>query len=84
MYVDGMSEMAELAEQVGSEDPEVGLAGVRALRDLVERLEDLHVQAARSQGWSWSEIGGALGVSKQAVHKKHGDGGRRLRLGRGN
>jgi hypothetical protein len=77
-----MNQMAELAEQVGSEDPAVGLAGVRALRELVERLEDLHVEAARARGWSWQEIGAALGVSRQAVHKKHGDG-RRLRLGRG-
>ena len=76
-----MTEVADLAEQVGSEDPAVGLAGVRALRELLERLEDLHVDAARRDGWSWQEIGTALGVSRQAVHKKHG-GGRRL-LGRG-
>jgi DNA-directed RNA polymerase specialized sigma24 family protein len=76
-----MTEVADLAEQVASEDPAVGLAGVRALRELLERLEDLHVDAARRDGWSWQEIGAALGVSRQAVHKKHG-GGRRL-LGRG-
>jgi hypothetical protein len=76
-----MNQMAELAEQVGSDDPAVGLAGVRALREVVERLEDLHVDAARERGWSWQDIGAALGVSRQAVHKKHG-GGRRLRIGR--
>jgi DNA-directed RNA polymerase specialized sigma24 family protein len=76
-----MTEVADLAEQVASEDPAVGLAGVRALRELLERLEDLHVDAARRDGWSWQEIGAALGVSRQAVHKKHG-GGRRM-LGRG-
>lgn len=26
---------------------------------------------ARRQGWSWQEIAFFLGVSKQAVHKKH-------------
>jgi hypothetical protein len=72
-----MTGMTEVAAQVGSEDPAVGLAGVRALRELLERLETLHVGAARAAGWSWEEIGGALGVSKQAVHKKH-SGGRRL------
>jgi hypothetical protein len=77
-----MNQIAQLAEQVGSEDPAVGLAGVRALREVVERLEDLHVGAARARGWSWQEIGAALGVSRQAVHKKHGDG-RRLRIKRG-
>ncbi|SDS41686.1 hypothetical protein [Jiangella sp. DSM 45060] len=52
-------------------DPRVGLRAVAALRRLVERLEALQVQSARRQGWSWEEIGAALGVSRQAVHKKH-------------
>jgi predicted DNA-binding protein YlxM (UPF0122 family) len=26
---------------------------------------------ARDQGWSWQEIAEVLGVSRQAVHKKH-------------
>jgi DNA-directed RNA polymerase specialized sigma24 family protein len=73
-----MTEVADLAEQVGSADPAVGLAGVRALRELLERLEDLHVDAARRDGWSWQEIGATLGVSRQAVHKKHGGGRRSL------
>jgi len=54
-----------------SRDPAVGLRAVASLRRLVEQLEDLQVGNARSQGWSWSEIAGVLGVSKQAVHKKH-------------
>jgi Homeodomain-like domain len=66
-----------LAESVDSSDPAVGLRAVASLRALVERLEALHVAQARDQGWSWQEIGGALGVSKQAVHRKHG--GRRVR-----
>ncbi|SDU80225.1 hypothetical protein [Jiangella alkaliphila] len=52
-------------------DPRVGLRAVAALRRLVERLEGLQVESARRQGWSWEEIGAALGVSRQAVHKKH-------------
>ena len=47
-----------------STDPQVGLAAVAALRTLVERLEALHVANARERGWSWQEIGGALGVSQ--------------------
>ena len=54
-----------------SRDPAVGLRGVAALRRLVEQLEALQVQAARDLGWSWAEVAAALGVSKQAVHKKH-------------
>lgn len=54
-----------------SRDPAMGLRAVAALRRLVEQLEDLQVENARMQGWSWADIAGALGVSKQAVHKKH-------------
>ena len=54
-----------LAESVDSTDPAVGLRAVASLRTLVERLEALHVAQARDQGWSWQDIGTALGVSKQ-------------------
>ena len=63
---------AELARQAESPDPKVGLRGVAALRRLLEQLESLHIRNARTQGWSWQEIADELGVSKQAVHKKHG------------
>jgi hypothetical protein len=52
-------------------DPVVGLRAAAALRRLAERLEALQVDNARKLGWSWDEIGAALGVSRQAVHKKH-------------
>ncbi|MGO8891369.1 MAG: sigma factor-like helix-turn-helix DNA-binding protein, partial [Streptosporangiaceae bacterium] len=29
------------------------------------------VDNARAHGWSWQEIAEILGVSRQAVHKKH-------------
>ncbi|MCF6522896.1 hypothetical protein HOY81_07285 [Streptomyces sp. JJ36] len=59
------------ARAAADRDPQVGLRAVAALRRLVERLEALQVDSARRQGWSWEEIGAALGVSRQAVHKKH-------------
>ena len=54
-----------------ADDPGTGLRAVRALRDLADRLEVLQVSNARGRGWSWQQIADALGVSKQAVHKKH-------------
>jgi DNA-directed RNA polymerase specialized sigma24 family protein len=52
-------------------DPGDGLAAVVALRRLADRLEDAAVEQAIGAGWSWSEIAEALGVTRQAVHKKH-------------
>jgi hypothetical protein len=69
------SEAATLAA-AGDSDPEVGLRAVAALRGLLEVLEALQVDNARAKGWSWQDIAGRLGVTKQAVHQKHGPRGR--------
>lgn len=66
-----MSTATEVAAAASSRDPRVGLAAVAALRVLLESLEELQVDNARKQGWSWQEIACVLGLSKQAVHKKH-------------
>ena len=71
-----MTQATELADATASRDPAVGLAAVAALRELLESLEALQVANARERGWSWQQIAGALGVSRQAVHKKHGSGRR--------
>jgi hypothetical protein len=60
-----------VAAAASSADPRVGLRAVVALYRLAEALEALQVRNAREKGWSWQEIAEALGVSKQAVHKKH-------------
>lgn len=66
-----MQELSGLSDAVDSPDPAVGLAAVAALRDLVEELEELHVDNARAVGWSWQAIAEALGITRQSVHKKH-------------
>ena len=43
------------------------------LRGLGDELLDRYVQAARADGASWSEIGTALGVTKQAAHERFVD-----------
>jgi hypothetical protein len=68
-----MSEATKLATEAGSRNPATGLRAVAALRRLLEQLEALQVDHARSLGWSWQEIALALGVSKQAAHKKHAE-----------
>jgi ribosome-binding protein aMBF1 (putative translation factor) len=66
-----MSQTTKLANAAGSRDPATGLRAVASLRQLVEELQELQVENARDQGWSWQQIAESLGVSKQAVHKKY-------------
>jgi DNA-directed RNA polymerase specialized sigma24 family protein len=53
------------------EDPREGLEAVVALRRLLEMVEAAQVENAYVAGWSWARIAEVLGVSRQAVHKKH-------------
>ena len=54
------------------EDPGDGLRAVVALRALADRLEVREVRRALDAGWTYAEVADALGVTRQAVHKKHG------------
>jgi hypothetical protein len=58
------------------EDPADGLAAAVALRRLADQMEDAEVERALRDGWTWAQVAEALGVTRQAVHKKHA---RRLR-----
>lgn len=64
--------MSDTLLTAAGDDPREGLRAVRAVRELADRLESLQVQRARRLGWAWQEIADALGVSRQAVHKKYG------------
>ena len=66
-----MQSLVNLDSAVSSGEPAVGLAAVAAMRQLVEELEELHVDNARALGWSWQAIAEGLGISRQSVHKKH-------------
>jgi len=66
-----MASPTDAVASAAADDPATGLRGVRALRELADRLEVHQVRAARARGWSWQEVAEALGVSRQAVHKKH-------------
>jgi hypothetical protein len=67
-----LAESRRLMDAAAGDDPAVGLTAVVALRQLLEILEELQVEHARQQGWSWRDIARRLGVTKQAVHYKHG------------
>jgi hypothetical protein len=65
-------EANDLSERLSSRDPAVGLRAVGALHRLAEQVEAASVARAREQGWSWEQIGDALGVSRQSAHSKYG------------
>ena len=48
------------------------LSQAAAARREIEREESALVRRARMEGFPWQAIADALGVSRQAVHKKHG------------
>jgi hypothetical protein len=62
---------AGLAGALADKDPAVGLNAVWALRNLLEQVERLQVDNARSLGWSWQDIARELRVTKQSAHEKH-------------
>jgi DNA-directed RNA polymerase specialized sigma24 family protein len=62
--------MVRMATRV-PDDPADALAAVGALRRLADRTEDAAVERALREGWSWAQVAEALGVTRQAVHKKH-------------
>ena len=69
-----MDQLRTLAGEADSEDPYAALRAIVRLRAELDRAETIAVRRARNAGYSWQLIALALGVSKQAVHRKHGRG----------
>ena len=63
--------MPELHKLVLPEEPSDALAAVVALRAMADQLERKAVRQAMQDGWTWAQVAEALGVTKQAAHKKH-------------
>jgi hypothetical protein len=61
----------EFSAHLSSDDPAKGLRASLALHRLAERVEASSIVSARQKGWSWQQIGDALGVTRQSVHTKY-------------
>ncbi len=62
--------MAESITVPPPDNPDDAFAAVVALRRLAARLERETVNYALAAGWTWADIGQALGTSAQAAHKR--------------
>ena len=78
---DSMSSLAHAVDDDG--DVFAQLGALVALRKEADRREAVLVRRARAEGLTWAEIAFLLGVSKQAVHKRHGGSRREDRKMRG-
>jgi DNA invertase Pin-like site-specific DNA recombinase len=58
--------------QDGGGEPLAELHRLAELRKEVARAEEAQVRRARTSGYSWQAIASALGVTKQAAHRRFG------------
>lgn len=61
-------------------DAETALRAVSALRQELDQIEPELVARALQAGATWSDVARALGVSKQAAHRKHRELARTLQI----
>lgn len=66
-----MDRLLDLVRSTGGEDALTALASSASAMSELERVASVAVRRARNQGASWTQIAGALGISKQAAHKKY-------------
>jgi DNA-directed RNA polymerase specialized sigma24 family protein len=71
-----------LVASLRAEEPLRALTALADARTALDVETTIQVRRARHQGCSWEEIAAALGVSRQAVHKKYAGRGRLRRRSR--
>ena len=62
----------DLVTALDNPDPVRALRAAAALQREADIRTEILVRQARINGCTWAEVAGALGVSRQAVHKRYG------------
>lgn len=61
-----------LVAALDDSDPLLALRAAAALQADANLRTEILVRRARNAGCTWAEVAAALGVSRQAVHKRYG------------
>lgn len=61
----------QLATDCGAENVLEALGDVMAIQTYLTTITECLVRHGRSQGISWTELAGAMHVSRQALHRKY-------------
>jgi hypothetical protein len=75
--------MGDLDTLADLDSPAKGFAAAVSLRRLADRLEARALEQALADGWTWADVAGALGVTRQAAHKRLAGRARRAAAGAG-
>jgi hypothetical protein len=69
------AQLEDIASTVGGQDLDDNLRvmnGLAAMSTLIDTLFVVQVVKARDSGYSWAEVGAALGMTKQAAQQRYG------------
>jgi DNA-directed RNA polymerase specialized sigma24 family protein len=67
-----MADVRTVAAEPDPDEPIAALFRIAEQRRALSREEEAQVRRARMRGHSWESIATALGISKQAAHKRFG------------
>jgi hypothetical protein len=74
VVADELTPMSELCRRAhGDAGPQDALSAIGALRERLDALERQHVADMLATGAHWPQIGRALGISRQAAHRRFRD-----------